>query len=176
MKQSIDRIITTHVGSLPRPPDLLAMIQAKEEGTTFDARTFAARVRAAVAEAVKQQAESGIDVSSPMERWAGSASSPMSTSASPGSSPAKTPAAPVTGQARANTWLFPTTTNGRARRRARRVGPAGPISYRGQPSLQSDTDNLKAALAGIPHEEAFMPAVSPTNLANWNTNELLQHR
>ena len=42
---------------------------------------------------------------------------------------------------------------------------------RAWPALQRDIDNLKAALAGIAREEAFMPAVSPTNLANWNSNE-----
>jgi 5-methyltetrahydropteroyltriglutamate--homocysteine methyltransferase len=40
--------------------------------------------------------------------------------------------------------------------------------------LRRDIDNLKAALADVRHEEAFMPAVSPTNLANWNSNEYYQ--
>jgi 5-methyltetrahydropteroyltriglutamate--homocysteine methyltransferase len=47
----------------------------------------------------------------------------------------------------------------------------GPIAYRGRDALQRDIGNLKAALAGVNYEEAFMPAVSPTNLANWNSNE-----
>ena len=42
MKQSTQRILTTHVGSLPRPPDLLEMIQAKERGEPFDAAGYAA--------------------------------------------------------------------------------------------------------------------------------------
>ena len=62
MKQSTQRILTTHVGSLPRPPDLLAMILAKEQGAPFDAERYASRVNGAVAEVVKQQAEAGIDV------------------------------------------------------------------------------------------------------------------
>src|SRR5437667_11190047 len=62
MKQSTQRILTTHVGSLPRPPDLLAMIQAKEQGEPFDAGSYANRVKGAVAEVVKQQAEAGIDI------------------------------------------------------------------------------------------------------------------
>jgi 5-methyltetrahydropteroyltriglutamate--homocysteine methyltransferase len=47
----------------------------------------------------------------------------------------------------------------------------GPIAYRGRDALQRDIANLKAALAEVTCEEAFMPAVSPSNLANWNTNE-----
>ena len=62
MKRSSERILTTHVGSLPRPPDLLAMIQAKEEGASFDADAYRQRVASAVAEAVRRQAESGIDI------------------------------------------------------------------------------------------------------------------
>ena len=44
MKQSTERIFTTHVGSLPRPPDLLEMIQAKEQGQPFDAAALASRL------------------------------------------------------------------------------------------------------------------------------------
>jgi len=62
MKRSTERIVTTHVGSLPRPPDLLDMIQAKERGGSFDAAAFAARVKSAVAEVVRRQAEAGIDI------------------------------------------------------------------------------------------------------------------
>ncbi|HEY1796458.1 MAG TPA: hypothetical protein VGG57_10100, partial [Stellaceae bacterium] len=47
----------------------------------------------------------------------------------------------------------------------------GPVKYKGHAALKKDIDTLKAALAGKPHVEAFMPAVSPSNLANWNRNE-----
>src|SRR5215472_15767513 len=62
MKRSSERILTTHVGSLPRPPDLLAMILAKEQGGSFDAEAYANRVETAVAEVVNKQAEAGIDI------------------------------------------------------------------------------------------------------------------
>src|ERR1700749_3448756 len=62
MKRSTQRILTTHVGSLPRPADLLRMIQAKEQGEPLDAEAFARRVASAVAEVVRKQAESGIDI------------------------------------------------------------------------------------------------------------------
>ena len=62
MKHSTHRILTTHVGSLPRPPDLLAMTVAKEKGAPFDAERYVSRVKSAVAEVVKKQAEAGIDV------------------------------------------------------------------------------------------------------------------
>jgi 5-methyltetrahydropteroyltriglutamate--homocysteine methyltransferase len=62
MKNSTQRILTTHVGSLPRPADLLAMILAKEQGEPFDAELYASRVKSAVAEVVRRQAECGIDI------------------------------------------------------------------------------------------------------------------
>jgi methionine synthase II (cobalamin-independent) len=62
MKGSTQRILTTHVGSLPRPPDLLQMIQAKERGEPLDAEAFARRIASAVAEVVRKQAETGIDI------------------------------------------------------------------------------------------------------------------
>ena len=62
MKTSTQRILTTHVGSLPRPPDLLALILAKEQGAPFDAELYASQVKSAIAEVVKKQAEAGIDI------------------------------------------------------------------------------------------------------------------
>lgn len=62
MLRSTDRILTTHTGSLPRPPDLLAMIQAREAGQPVDEAALAERVRTAVAESVRHQVDAGIDV------------------------------------------------------------------------------------------------------------------
>lgn len=62
MKRSTDRILTTHVGSLPRPPDLLDVVQAQEQGRSFDQQAYAARLREAVAEVVRKQVDLGIDV------------------------------------------------------------------------------------------------------------------
>jgi 5-methyltetrahydropteroyltriglutamate--homocysteine methyltransferase len=52
MKTSTQRILTTHVGSLPRPPDLLALILAKEQGAPFDAEVYASRVKSAIADRI----------------------------------------------------------------------------------------------------------------------------
>src|SRR3989442_9227094 len=62
MKLSTERILTTHVGSLARPPDLFDMIAARASGQPYDAAAFDARVRQAVADAVRRQAELGIDI------------------------------------------------------------------------------------------------------------------
>ena len=62
MKRSTGRILTTHTGSLPRPPDLVAMLNAKELGEPYDKKAFANRVERAIDEVVRHQAVTGIDV------------------------------------------------------------------------------------------------------------------
>ncbi len=62
MKSSQGRILTTHVGSLPRPDDLVALLVAKDRGEAHDAAALAARVRQAVDEIVAKQVACGIDV------------------------------------------------------------------------------------------------------------------
>ena len=57
MIRSTDRFLTTHTGSLPRPDDLIRMMYAKEEGVPVDPAALGERVRTAVAEIVRKQAE-----------------------------------------------------------------------------------------------------------------------
>ena len=62
MIRSTDRFLTTHTGSLPRPDDLIRMMYAKEEGVPVEREALATRVRAAVSEVVRKQADAGIDL------------------------------------------------------------------------------------------------------------------
>jgi 5-methyltetrahydropteroyltriglutamate--homocysteine methyltransferase len=177
MKRSTQRILTTHVGSLPRPPDLLEMIQAKERGEPFDAATYASRVKSAVAEAVRRQADAGIDIvaDGEMGRFG---FIPYVNERLTGIEPRKS-AGSRSNWAQSREYLaFPEYYQWAAQMpgTAGRAPPTqwvctGPVSYRGQAALQRDIDNLEAAVAEAGCEEAFIPAVSPTNLANWNTNE-----
>ena len=61
MKLSTDRILTTHVGSLPRPPDLLTLLEARETGREFDQPAFETRLATSVHEIVAKQVATGID-------------------------------------------------------------------------------------------------------------------
>src|SRR5271165_2250920 len=180
MKRSSQRILTTHVGSLPRPADLLTVIQAKERSEPVDADSFAKRVKGAVAEVVRKQAESGIDIvaDGEMGRFG---FIPYVNERLAGIEPRKRPG-------RGSHWAqsreylaFPEYYQWVSQMpgTAGKAPPTqwvctGPIAYRGREALQRDIDNLTAALVGATYEEAFMPAASPTNLANWNTNEYYQ--
>src|SRR5918911_5004431 len=62
MKRSEHRILTTHTGSLPRPPRLTELLFARESGEAVDPDTLHAEVRSAVADIVRSQVEAGVDV------------------------------------------------------------------------------------------------------------------
>ena len=62
MKRSTDRILTTHTGSLPRPADLVAILNSKELGESYDPTAFAERVQYAIFEIVGKQVDTGIDI------------------------------------------------------------------------------------------------------------------
>jgi 5-methyltetrahydropteroyltriglutamate--homocysteine methyltransferase len=57
-----NRFLTTHVGSLPRPADLIEMMFAREDGLPFDQAALDARIESAVDEAVARQIKAGVDI------------------------------------------------------------------------------------------------------------------
>lgn len=179
MKQSTDRILTTHAGSLPRPDDLLEMLYARSEGNPLDA-SAGEKLRHAVANVVREQAQAGIDVVSDGELgkagFIGYVNARLSGFE------------PDPSRQRGNPWLgsreqlsFPeyyeqgtNTSTGalpRFRLRSNALKCTGPITYKGHQQLQEDIENLKLSLEGVPVAEAFMPSTSPANVRSWNTNE-----
>src|SRR5262245_13673789 len=62
MHRSTERILTTHTGSLHRPPDLEELVRRKLAGEPYDEKVFTARLRSSVAEIVQKQLSIGIDV------------------------------------------------------------------------------------------------------------------
>ena len=177
MKRSTERILTTHVGSLPRPENLIEAARARMENRAIDEAAFNAQVRSAVAETIRHQAKTGIDVVADGEM--GKAGFiPYINERLGGFTPAKTPmGGSYWGNSR-EVRAFPAFYDWAARQAgtAGNVGGSrwvctGPISYKGGAALARDIDNLKAALATVKVEEAFMPAISPTNVEDWNTNE-----
>jgi len=176
MKHSTERILTTHVGSLPRPPDLLAMILEKEHGG-FDAAAYADRVRRAVAEVVQKQADARIDIvaDGEMGRFG---FIPYVNERLSGLEARPNPRSEGTWARSREHLAFPEYYAWAAQMPGAAGGSqrtqwvcTGPIAYKGQQALARDIDNLKAALAHVRYEEGFMPAVSPAQLAGWNKNE-----
>ena len=161
MKRSENRVLTTHAGSLPRPTDLRAMLDAKAQGQPYDKAAFDVRVTEAVKEVVDKQVELGIDVigegeeSKPGfanyldERMAGFELKELSSG--------QIPAMSQDGRDRTDFREFyaDMDAGGRLPRARTRLVCTGPLSYIGQDAVATDIANFKAALNGVKYEEAF---------------------
>src|SRR6266536_3326549 len=172
MKHSTDRILTTHVGSLARPSDLLDLMQAKLASQPYDQAAYEARVRSAVAEVVRRQVECGIDVVTDGEQGKPGFFAYVSERLA-GFEP-KTPPPGVRRRWALEVEAFPEYYEryfSRAMEGAA-VGPrvplvcTGPVSYRGLEAVQRDIANLKAALDALDALEAFLPAVAPSGVGS----------
>jgi 5-methyltetrahydropteroyltriglutamate--homocysteine methyltransferase len=175
MKTSTERILTTHVGSLPRPESIKALLRARLNGQPLDESQLAACVAEAVAAVVRQQAEVGLDVISDGEMGKTSFLAyaehrltgfvPMGANA---------PDVPSSNVGSSWTRRLDTRREWRAFREyyeeylPRAMPPAappsvcqGPIRYQGEDALQRDLATFKAALQGVNVGEAFVPAIAP---------------
>jgi 5-methyltetrahydropteroyltriglutamate--homocysteine methyltransferase len=68
MRRSTDGILTTHTGSLPRPPDLLDALIRRDRGEPVEGAALGARIAAAVADVVRRQAAAGVSASTTASR------------------------------------------------------------------------------------------------------------
>ena len=158
MKRSVDRFLTTHTGSLPRPPDLVDMMFAKEEGVPVATAALAGRIRGAVAEVVQKQLVAGVDIVNDGEMSKPSYATYIKD---------RLEGFGGTG----NTFVYQDLVGfpDLARRafndpgRSRRKTPAcnAPIKVRDPAAVRHDVDNLKAAVAGANPAEVFVSAASP---------------
>ena len=173
MRRSRERILTTHAGSLPRPADLLEMVQALADGRPYDRDAYARRVKAAVSEIVGRQIELGVDVIDDGEMGKPSFVTYVTERLS-GFEPSANAAELLPWSGSKEYVAFPefyaATAAQSANARARRFACTGPIAYRGQAQVRADIENLKAALAGGGAEEAFIPAISPSNVEGRQEN------
>jgi 5-methyltetrahydropteroyltriglutamate--homocysteine methyltransferase len=175
MKTSTDRILTTHVGSIPRPESIRELLRARLTGQPVDPGELAARVAGAVADVVRQQAESGIDIVSDgeMSKTSFIAYTDERLTGFVALKPddPKVPASNTSGS-----WArrLDTRREWRAFRDyyqeylPRAMPPSapptvctGPIAYRGEALLRKDLENFQAALRAVSVEEAFVPAIAP---------------
>jgi 5-methyltetrahydropteroyltriglutamate--homocysteine methyltransferase len=181
MKRSHGRILTTHTGSLPRPPDLVALLNRKELGEPYDRTGFDARIARAIAEVVRAQADAGIDVIGDGEHskvnWMAYARGRLSGLEEIDAAPA------FRGATRDSTEFAAAYEDMKVMLAARSgaivakrtVRPraqicSGPIRYVGQDEVRADLANLKAALNGVKAEEVFVTAISPSNLELYYEN------
>ena len=170
LQQNRDRIRTTHIGSLPRPHDLLDLMKARLNGKPCDEAKYQATLKKAVTDAVKKQAECGIDIvtdgefSKPgfftyiQQRLEGFEARPNQKL--------------IIFQQEVEAFpeyyaeYFKTAMSGGALIPITPVICVGPVKYRGEKLLQIDIDNVKAAAktAGVPDDQVFLPATAPSGV------------
>ena len=183
MKLSSDHILTTHVGSLPRPPDLLALQEARETGREFDRAAFETRLAGAVHEIVAKQVVAGIDSVCDGElgkisyttyirhRFSGIGSFRGGDNDKPPPSAAHRDLLDHPdymqrlNETRRISWF------------SREAVPCctGPVTYSDRLPLETDLKNLTAACATVKPVEAFMNAASPGVLTKFVPDRYYQN-
>ncbi len=162
------RILTTHVGSLARPRDLLDLMKARLAGEPHDRGAYEERVRRAVVECVKKQVECGIDIVSDgeqskpgfftyvRERLDGFEPRPQ----------AKVEIFPAERKAFPEYYeqYFKEAMLGGTVTPVVPLACTGPVRYRDPAPLERDIANLKAAMSAAGARSAFMPAVAPSGV------------
>ncbi|MFT4639368.1 MAG: 5-methyltetrahydropteroyltriglutamate--homocysteine methyltransferase [Verrucomicrobiales bacterium] len=175
MKRSTDRILTTHVGSLARPRNVLDLLWAKERGDDYDRNIFKGSVREAVSEIVKDQVEAGIDIVCDGEQSKSSFLTYIAERLN-GFTPSENQGEDLWVGSR-ETLAFPEFYD--AHRKAReglvakpvKLVCTAPVSYCGHEALARDIANVKAAAQARGAEEVFMTAVSPSDVEGQQPNQ-----
>jgi 5-methyltetrahydropteroyltriglutamate--homocysteine methyltransferase len=187
MRTSADRILTSHVGSLPRPDELIEANRAREAGEATDEPGFQQKLRAAVAEVVRRQRDLGIDIPGDGEfgksmgqrvnygAWLSYSFHRL------GGLDLGGPDMHAVAPRRSRPGEIVLTSFSDRRDRVRfaaayadpdsgittglrpSTGPVcvGPLTYTGHDAIKADIANFKAALAAAGIEEGFMSAIAP---------------
>jgi 5-methyltetrahydropteroyltriglutamate--homocysteine methyltransferase len=175
MKRSIERILTTHVGSLVRPPGLVELMRAKESDQAYDQEELAARVRTAVRDVVQQQVEAGVDIPSDGEygkpSFSGYVNERLSGFERRPRDPNESPLLNWGRDRQLFREFYEAYDQATGSASGAPVVCTGPIAYQGQAAVQRDIDTFKAALAREHVEEAFIPAVAPGTIELQRRNE-----
>src|SRR5215470_6458342 len=184
MKRSTDRILTTHVGSLIRTPEILRGMQAAALKRPYDQEQLAADIRAGIDDVVRMQVEIGLDIVNDGEFWrrgfvsyvherlGGLESRPLAANEPTWGAQAERREFPGFFEQYASKvrydWMLPEISMDE-------IAPpentevfqlTGRIAYVGQPSVARDIETLRAATAGLDVSDVFLTAVTPMSRKN----------
>ncbi|MBV8732124.1 MAG: cobalamin-independent methionine synthase II family protein [Acidobacteriia bacterium] len=168
MKTSTDRILTTHVGSLPRPQDVVDCLFAEDRAEPLDPQTADSTIRRAVADVVARQSEAGVDIVSDGEMGKISYATYIRhrLTGFEGDSARPTPQ---------DLDDYPEFRDRLVKMGAsatyRRPVCKGPIKVKTLEPLERDIARFKDALSRAKVTEAFMNSVSPGTIAVFQPNE-----
>jgi 5-methyltetrahydropteroyltriglutamate--homocysteine methyltransferase len=161
------RILTTLVGSMPRPADLLDLMKARIDGQVYDPEQLESRIRTAVEDVVRRQAEAGVDVVCDGEMSKSGFTNYVKErldgfAAKPGAHER-----PFAAESRAFPEYYESYFASTFDSAIQALAPltcVAPVGYRGQEALRRDLDNLKAAASKAPHVDVFVPSSAPSGI------------
>ena len=170
MKRSTERILTTHTGSLPRPADLLSLIQSMETGAG-NAAAFGARVHSAVAEIVQAQVRAGVDIVNDGEMGKPSYATYVKDRLT-GFEQVGQPT-PFAGPADLTDYPEYHERHNLRRAAATLVRPkcVGEVKHKDSTAVNKEIDDLRSAVAQSKVTEAFLSAASPGVISIFLPNE-----
>ena len=161
------RILTTHTGSLPRPKDLLGLLQDREEGRLSDEATLHARTRSAVFDVVGKQIDAGLSVVNDGEQgradytvYVKDRLTGFSGESLPWPNPDATEFPEWTEMARQFAPPF-----------QKRPACTGPVTWKDWPAVERDIQNLREAAAAAGAEQVFMTSPSPGQIGRFLQNK-----
>jgi 5-methyltetrahydropteroyltriglutamate--homocysteine methyltransferase len=184
MKGSTNRILTTHTGALYRPRDLEEMLRAKVHHEPYDEAALEDRLRSAVAEVVREQAEHGVDIVNDGEfskpQWAFYVHERLGGIEYRDDGPGIGSASAIGkdmgafpdfyGKYGLPFYLEEWEIDGSGDQSATPV-VTGPLTYRGGERLARDIQNLLDAMSEVSVEEGFLPVVAPGSVQPVLPNE-----
>jgi 5-methyltetrahydropteroyltriglutamate--homocysteine methyltransferase len=179
MKRSVDRILTTHTGSLVRPPELLAFARARQKREPVDEKAYEATLSSAVHDVVARQVKAGIDVPNDGEFGKSTSWSLYVLKRLSGFQMREVKGANpfARGADRARFREFYNELEGRGEGKdwsnvtTFDAVCVGDIKYNGLFELQRDIDNLRAAAKAGGVDEAFLPVAAPSSAIPDRKNE-----
>ena len=169
----MSKILTTHVGSLPRTQEVVDFIFAREKEQPYDQAAFDACMTSAVSETVRRQVEAGVDIVSDGETSKISYATYVKDrytgfdGDSPRNAPADLKQFPTFLQRLADDGGTPTYA---------RPMCVGEVKSKGQGELEKDIANLKSAMAEHGVERGFMNAASPGVISLFLQNDFYPTR
>ena len=169
MKRSTSHILTTHTGSLPRTPEILALLEAREAGELAEGTDFDAASRDAVAQIVDRQLETGIDVINDGEQSKPSYATYIIDRLTGFEGERRTSFPRRLDSTDFPAWAKSHGPRGLASLRVPTC--TGPISWKRFELVEADLACMKDAIAGKRVDEVFMSAASPGVIANMLPNE-----
>jgi 5-methyltetrahydropteroyltriglutamate--homocysteine methyltransferase len=172
MKLSRDRILTTHVGSLPRPDDLIDLLRKEDRGEPFDRAGLEARVAAAVKQTVADQAKAGVDIVGDGEMgrmsyhvYAKHRLTGLGPTAGTG-----VPGRPAPRDLKDFPEMLAQPLGGGGTELLQSTVCNGPVAHADRAPVWRDIANLKAAAEAAKPAALFMTAVSPGCLSTYVPN------